>query len=184
MSTSVLVIQGAGPGAHDADRAIADELQRALGDGFRVAFPRMPGEPDPQVDVWQRAIAREARRGAADVVVAHSAGAAILADLLAQGRGPVDLPRARSAFLLAPPYIGQGGWELGGFHLDAQRADPPALGLALFLYFGEADTTVPVSHAALYGAIFPLAAFTRLAGCDHQFTGHVARLARDVEAAV
>jgi len=183
MTTNVLFIQGAGRGAHEEDRSIADELQRALGEGFRLQFPRMPGEDDPKLDTWKRAIALEAQHGRADIVVAHSAGAAMLADLLAEGRGDVDLPRVRAVFLLAPPYVGEEGWDFTGFNLDAQRDRPRELDLALSFYFGDDDETVPADHAALYRKVFPGAAFTRLSDCDHQFSEHVAHVARDVEAA-
>ena len=182
MTTNVLFIQGAGRGAHEEDRALADGLQRALGDDFRVLFPRMPGEDDPKPDTWKRAIALEAQHGKADIVVAHSAGGAMLADLLAEGRSDVDLPRVRAAFLLAPPYIGAEGWDFGGFHLDALRERPQELDLSLSFYFGDADDTVPADHAALYRKVFPHAAFKRLPECDHQFDGHVENMAREIEA--
>jgi len=184
MSTSVLFIQGAGPGAHAADQALADELQRVLGSDFRVLFPLMPDEDDPHPQAWKHVIAVEAQRSGAEVLVAHSAGAAMLADLLAQGRSERDLPDVQAVMLLAPPYVGDGGWNLGGFHLDARRGNPPALPLALSFFFGDADDTVPAAHASLYYRVFPQAAFQRLPDCGHQFEGHIADVATDLLAAL
>lgn len=184
MSTAVLVIQGAGPGAHAADQILADQLRRALGGGFRVLFPALPDEDDPHPQAWKHVIAVEAQRHGAEAIVAHSAGAAMLADLLAQGRAERDLPDVRLVMLLAPPYVGEAGWTLGGFHLDAWRDRPTSLPLALSFYFGDADEIVPASHAALYRQVFPQAAFLRLAHCGHQFDGHMAQVARELSAAL
>jgi fermentation-respiration switch protein FrsA (DUF1100 family) len=85
-------------------------------------------------------------------------------------------------FLLAPPFVGESGWKLDGFHLDRPVDAQAPGGLPLHLYFGSADQTVPPSHADLYAAAFPAATIHRLAGCDHQFGGFMARVARDVQA--
>jgi predicted alpha/beta hydrolase family esterase len=182
-AAAVLVVQGAGRGAHEEDRAIADELQRALGPGFRIVFPRLPGEDDPQPDEWKRAIATEAASSRAAIIVAHSAGAAVVADLLAEGRADLDLPGVRAAFLLAPPYMGRGGWALSGFHFDAHRQQPTTLSLATFFYFGDADEVVPADHAACFKQVFPGATFRHIGECGHQFAGRLSPVAQDIEAA-
>jgi len=175
----LLFIQGASAGAHEADRVLSDALSRALGPGFRVHFPHMPHEDAPDNDVWKRRISTTLRQSHASFLVAHSAGAALVADLLAQGP-PDELAALRGVVLLAPPYIGRGGWQLDGFHLD-RPADPTRLrGLPLQLYFGLDDTTVPPSHADRYAALFPGATIHRLPGCGHQFEGFMGQVARDV----
>lgn len=172
----VLFVQGASAGAHDADQVLADALAAALGVGLRLHFPRMPDEEAPDNDVWKQWISTELDRGTAIFLVAHSAGAAIVADMLAQGLA--DRATAmRGAFLLAPPFVGRGGWQLDGFHLDRPVATGP---LPMHLYFGLADQTVPPAHAELYATVFPDATIHRLAGCDHQFGGFMARVAKDV----
>ena len=113
MPISVLFIQGAGQDAHATGRAMADGLQRALGLPYKLTYPRMPGEYDPKPEAWKHTIALEAQACRADILVAHSMGAAIVADLLAGG-GDAVLPQVQTAFLLAPPYVGRAGWPLGG----------------------------------------------------------------------
>ena len=175
----LLFIQGASVGAHEADRVLSDALSRALGPGFRVHFPHMPHEDAPDNDVWKHRISTTLRQSHATFLVGHSAGAALVADLLAQGP-PDELVALHGVILLAPPYIGRGGRQLDGFHLDGV-ADPARLrGLPLRLYFGLADTTVPPSHADRYAALFPAATIHRLPGCGHQFEGFMAQVARDV----
>jgi predicted alpha/beta hydrolase family esterase len=178
----VLFVQGASAGAHDADRPLSDALGAALGPGFRVHFPRMPDEDAPDNDVWKRAISTALRRTASTFLVAHSAGAAIAADMLAQDELRAELTGLRGLFLLAPPFVGEGGWQLDGFHFD-RPVDPAALaGLSLHLYFGSADRTVPPSHADRYATLLPEAKIQRLPGCDHQFGGFMARIADDLRA--
>ena len=181
---AVLFVQGAGAGAHAADRVLADALARELGDRFQVVFPRVPDEADPDRAAWKRAIAADASQSNATIVVAHSAGAANVADLLAEGRFGTDLPRSRALFLLAPPFIGPGGWPYEGFHFDHPTSGASLGGVPLHFYFGAADQTVPPAHAALYENVFPDASFHRLAHCDHQFAGHLRRVANDIRSVV
>ena len=180
----VLVVQGAGENAHAVDQALADALGQALGAGFHVVFPRLPGEDDPDGEAWKQAIAAEVRRSGAAVVVAHSVGATNTADLLAEGRYGAELPRLRGLFLLAPPFAGPGGWNLPGFHFDHATSRQSLDGLAIHFYFGTADQTVPPTHAGLYEQAFPDAVFHRIAGADHQFNGQIGRVADDIRALV
>ena len=180
---AVLFVQGAGENAHAVDRLMADALAKELGDRFQVAFPRVPDEADPDRDAWKRAIAADVRRAGAAIVVAHSAGAANVADMLAEGRRG-ELPGVRGLFLLAPPFIGPGGWAFDGFHFDHATSRQALAGTPLHFYFGSADATVPPAHAALYQAVFPDASVHRLKDCGHQFGGHLRRVARDIRRVV
>ena len=175
----LLFIQGAGSGAHEADRVLSDALGQLLGPGFRVHFPRMPQEDAPDNDVWKRRISTSLQETRATSLVAHSAGAALVADMLAPGP-PDALAALRGVFLLAPPYVGRGGWQLDGFHLDGAIDRDRLRALPLQLYFGLDDTTVPTTHAQLYAARFPDATVHRLPGCGHSFEGCLGRVAQDV----
>jgi len=179
----LLFIQGAGAGAHEADRVLADALGQALGPEFRLHFPRMPDEGAPDNDVWKQAISTALRRTRATFLVAHSAGGAAAADLLAQGgHGAAELASLTAIVLLAPPFVGAGGWQLEGFHLDQPSAVDAWALPPLHLYFGLSDETVPPAHAELYGRLFKAAVIHRLPGCGHQFEGWTAQLARDLRA--
>ena len=178
----LLFIQGASAGAHEADRVLAEALGHALVPDFRVHFPRMPDEGAPDNDVWRHRISTELRRTRATFLVAHSAGAAIAADMLVRGDDNAGFARLRALVLLAPPFVGPGGWQLEGFHFDQPAPAEASLGLPLHLYFGLADRTVPPSHADLYARLFREAAIHRLPGCGHQFEGWMAHVARDLRA--
>jgi hypothetical protein len=43
---------------------------------------------------------------------------------------------------------------------------------------------VPPSHADLYRQVFPDAIFSSLPGCDHQFSGRLSTVARDLRALI
>ena len=85
----LVFIQGAGAGAHAADRGLADALGLAPGAGFRVHFPRMPDEGAPDNDVWRQAISTALRRTRATFLVAHSAGGVFTAARRARARAGV-----------------------------------------------------------------------------------------------
>jgi predicted alpha/beta hydrolase family esterase len=179
----LLFIQGAGDGAHEADQVLADTLGQALGPDFRIHFPHMPDEGAPDNDVWKQAISTALRHTRATFLVAHSAGGAVVADLLAQdGAAAAELAALRAIVLMAPPFVGAGGWHLEGFHLDSPSAADASTLPPLHLYFGLADATVPPSHAELYGRLFRAATIHRLPGCGHQFEGRMGQVARDLRA--
>ena len=106
----VVFVQGGGEDVHDSwDNRLVASLQQALGAGYTVRYPRMPREADPDPRRWKQAIARELA-GARDlpvILVGHSIGAAILLDFLT---GTAARGRVSAVFLVAPPFIGDGGW--------------------------------------------------------------------------
>jgi pimeloyl-ACP methyl ester carboxylesterase len=101
--------------------------------------------------------------------------------MLAQGGADAArLAPLSAVVLLAAPFVGAGGWQLDGFHLDAPlRTDAPPLP-PMHLFAGLADRIVPPSHLELYARRFPQAAIHRLPGCGHQFEGWMARVAREL----
>lgn len=177
MIRQVLFLHGAGAGAHAEDARLADNLREALGPGYRVRYPALPNEADPDVAVWGDVIAAElVDMGEGALLVGHSAGAAALAAFLAgRGAGP-DLA---GLFLISAPFCGDGGWEIEAF------ATPPDLGRRLpdapvFLYHGGADQVVPAAHLDLYARAIPQARVRRLDGRDHQLDEDMTEVARDV----
>jgi hypothetical protein len=49
MAKQVLFIQGAGEGAYDADKKLAESLQQALGSDYEVRCPLMPDEDNAPI---------------------------------------------------------------------------------------------------------------------------------------
>ena len=135
----VLFIQGGVAGAHDQwDNKLVASLSGALGKGWRVRYPRLPGEADPSYAGWapairaeilasREAIKRDTRlltgsplpRGDKPLVlVGHSLGGTILAAALAEEAPTVALA---AIVLVSAPFVGEGGWPEDGFALPADR---------------------------------------------------------------
>jgi len=179
----VVFVQGGGEDVHDTwDNRLVASLEQALGAGYTVRYPRMPKEADPDPRAWKTAIARELARtpgsvrDSAIILVAHSVGAAILLELLAEVG---SAGRISGVFLVAPPFIGDGGWPSGELRPTKQAAAAiQADVMPLYLYFGANDETVPASHARSFEAAFPRAHIRRLPGHDHQLNDDLSAVAR------
>jgi predicted alpha/beta hydrolase family esterase len=177
----VLFIQGAGTDTHDTwDDKLVDSLRRELGDGREVRYPRMPNEDDPTVATWSAAIRREvADLDDGAVVVGHSVGAAILIHVLAQ-QPPAG--RLAGVVLIAAPFVGDGGWPADEFELPSDLGAKLPHGLAVDVFHGLGDETVPPSHADLYARAIPQARLHLLSGRDHQLGNDLREVAELIRA--
>lgn len=168
MTKQVLFIQGAGEGAYAEDEVLAGSLQRALGAGYRVMYPHMPDEDDPQYGPWAAQLAAELAALDEDaIVVGHSVGGAVLLRHLSEAK--IDKPLA-GIFVVAAPYWGAEEYEA---HLPA--------GLPLFLYHGRDDEIIPFAHLAQFAEKFPQAVVREVAGCGHQFNNDLSAVADDIK---
>jgi predicted alpha/beta hydrolase family esterase len=178
MAKQVLLIQGAGEGAHNEDAKLAESLRKELGPEYEVRYPAMPDEDNPDDDAWGAVIAAElAAMGEHAIVVGHSAGAATLCMFLAAK----DVERSVAGiFLVSAPFFGEGGWQVEGFtmpnDLGGRLPDAP-----VFLYHGSDDETAPIAHLDLYARAIPRAVVRRLEGRDHQLDDDMTEVARDIE---
>jgi predicted alpha/beta hydrolase family esterase len=168
----VVFLQGAGAGAHDEDAELARSLQQHLGDGFRVEFPTMPREGDPDFARWRPAIA-DAVDGA-EMLVGHSLGGYFLLKHLAESPSPT----ARVVCLIAAPFPGgDADWVFDGFELPDEFAS--ALPDAVLLYASEDDEIVPFAHRDLYAAAIPQSICRTTTG-GHQLDGDLSLVAADI----
>jgi predicted alpha/beta hydrolase family esterase len=175
----VVFVQGGGKDVHDSwDSRLVASLQRSLGPGYSIRYPRMPGEADPHPTAWKRAIARElgTDRGAV-ILVAHSVGAAILLDHLADG---APKRRLSGVFLIATPFIGDGGWPSDELRPTKEAVAGLPDGVPCHLYQGGDDHIVPASHGRLFELVLPRATVRRLEGRDHQLNDDLSEVARDI----
>lgn len=179
MTRQVLFIQGGGEGAHDEwDNKLVDSLGKALGPGYAIRYPVLPNEADPSYAAWKAALEQElAELEQGAILVGHSIGATILINVLAEG-APTPIPAG--LFLVAAPFVGEGGWPAEGFepHSDLAARLPPKM--QVFLYHGRDDETAPVAHADLYAKALPRAHIRRLNGRDHQLNNDLSEVAKDI----
>jgi predicted alpha/beta hydrolase family esterase len=180
MTKHLLFVQGGGgENAHDAwDNKLVESLERELGSGYEIRYPRMPDENHPKFARWNLAIRKELGKlddGA--ILIGHSIGATILAHSLAEE--PPEHPPA-GIFLVSMPFIGKGGWPSEDIkpepHLGAKLpAQSP-----VYLYQGDADETVPAKHVELNAKAIPQAVLRKLSGRDHQLNNDMSEVAADI----
>jgi predicted alpha/beta hydrolase family esterase len=177
----ILFLQGGGEGAHEVDAELAAALRRALGRSYRVRFPAMPDEGDPDYARWKPRIADElAALPEGAFLAGHSVGASFLLKFLSEEH--VESRRG-AVFLLATPYWGGDGWRYEGYERVA-LGEAAAATLArwpVFLYHGRDDETVPFSHLALYAKALPHAIRRPLDGRGHQFDNDLSEVAADMK---
>ena len=175
----VLFIQGAGAGTYDEwDDKLVDSLERELGDGFEVRYPRMPDEDDPSEASWVPAI-REALAELGDgaVVIGHSVGGTLLVRALTE-HPPVA--RLAAIILVATPFVGDGGWPGDGFEFGPGLGDRLPPDVAVHVVHGLDDDTAPPAHADLYARAIAHAHVNRLPGRDHQLGNDLREVAATI----
>jgi predicted alpha/beta hydrolase family esterase len=180
MTKQILFIQGGGAGAHDQwDNNLVASLSRELGPGFEIGYPLMPNETDPGYAAWKAAIVKEIAKLEADaILVGHSLGATILVNVIAESE---PTRRFAGLFLIAAPFVGQGGWPSEDIApMDDIGARLPT-SLPIHLYHGRDDQTVPVAHVSLYAQAIPRAVIRRLKGRDHQLDNDLSEVAEDIQ---
>jgi len=175
----VLFVQGGGKDTHDSwDNKLVTSLEKELGAGYTIRYPRMPDEADPDPTAWKEAIGRELRKLSDGVIlVGHSIGAAILIDYLADG----NLERRHDGvFLIAPPFIGDGGWPSDDLRPTRELASLLPDEAPLYLYHGRDDETVPFSHVGMFAKALPHATIRRFESRNHQLNDKLPEVAHDI----
>ena len=138
----------------------------------------MPDEGDAHYCAWKAALLREfdsLEDGA--VLVGHSVGGTILLHTVAEQ--PLR-PRLGGIFLIATPFIGEGGWPSDEIRprTDLSRCLPS--GVPVFLYHGVEDEVVPIAHIDLYAKAIPYAVVRTCARSNHQLNNDMSQVARDI----
>ena len=181
MTEHVLFIQGAGRGAYDEDKRLAESLRRTLGPRFEVRYPAMPNEDDAPYEQWRQQIEQElADVGGPVVLVGHSVGASVLMKWLSERK---DKKALAGVFLVACPFWGGDGWRYEGYE---ELALPPGFAAGLppwtpvYLYHSRDDATVPFDHLALYAQALPQATVRAFDEGGHQLNDDLSAVARDI----
>ena len=179
MSRQILFVQGGREGTYDEwDSKLVASLEREVGEGFAVVYPRMPDEGDPRYAAWKSVLLNELEaldEGA--ILVGHSFGGAILIHVLAEVRPKRKLG---AIALIAAPFIGEGGWQVGEITPRADVADRLPADVPVFLYHGTADDDVSFEHLQLYAKAIPQATIRALERRDHQLNNDLSDVARDI----
>lgn len=179
MAKQVLFIHGGGGGAYAEDARLAANLAEQLGSDYKVHYPQMPREADPDYLVWKQLIAEQlAVMGDGAILVGHSIGASVAIKIFADQ----DLDRSVAGlFLIAAPFwYDHEFWRWDEVKLPAEVAAALPRTLPVFLYHGRADEVVPFTHLEMYAQALPQAIVRRLDGRDHQLNDDLAEVADDI----
>jgi len=182
MKKHVLFIHGAGEGAYDEDKKLADSLQKALGDDYNVVCPQMPNGDNPEYAAWKAHIDKTlSSLDNADRVIfaGHSLGASVLLKYLTEAEASIR-ESIVGIFLIAAPYWGAKDWEFEGFALREGFADKLPIETPIHLYHSRDDEWVPFSHLALYREKLPQASVREFDGRGHQFNDDLSQVAVDI----
>ena len=201
-AVEVILIQGAGAGAHEADALLAASLAEHLGDGFTVDFPLMPDEDEPDDDRWSAAIGAAIDTAAIDtaaidtaaidtaaidpaaspaVLVGHSAGGYLLLKHLA--KHPPTQSIAALCIIAAPFPGADPAWTFDDFELPDDLAERLPAGVPVLLYASEDDAIVPFAHLDHYARAIPGAIVRTVTG-GHQLGNDLRVVAEDIRAVV
>jgi predicted alpha/beta hydrolase family esterase len=178
MTKQVLFVQGGGDGTHDDwDNKLVESLSKELGPGYEIRYPVMPNEANPSYAAWKAVLEREIamlRPGA--IFVGHSVGGTILINVLAE----LAPKRAGAIFLIAAPFVGEGGWSSEDIEPRPDVAIRLPKGVPVFLYHGSEDEIAPFAHVGLYAETIPGAHVRCLHGRDHQLNNNLSEVANDI----
>ena len=139
----------------------------------------MPNEDDPSFATWKTALETEFAKLDDDaILVGHSIGGTILVNALAQAPSK---RRFRAIFLIAAPFVGEGGWPSDDMNPAPDLGARLPHGVPVYIYHGLADETAPPSHAKLYARAIPQAQVHRLPDRDHQLNNDLSEIAATIK---
>lgn len=179
---SVLLLHGAGAGAYEADKKLADSLRHALGSSYEVQYPALPNEEDAPYEEWAQRIEHALTEAQGPIaLVGHSVGASVLIKYLSENE--VQRPIA-GIFLVANPFWGGAGWRYDGWEQLALPDDAASRlpeNAPIFLYHCRDDETVPFDHLSLYAKALPQAIVRAVEAGGHQFDDDLSIVAADIK---
>jgi len=175
---TLFFVQGGGEGAYIADKHLVSFLRNGLGTRYKIIYPKMPKESDPDYDIFETKIKQEVEKLEGDFMLAgHSLGACFLLKYLSENKMDKNIV---GLFLASTPYWGEGGWQFEGFSVNYKLVAKVTEGVPLFFYHSTTDETVPFSHLSLYKKIFPQAGFREIIRPGHQMENDLSEMVNDI----
>lgn len=148
MMTHILVLQGAGEGAHEWDIPLIDALKHRLGNDYQIHYPKMPNEESPKYEAWADKI-EQVLQSIPDpvIVLGHSLGGSVFLKYRTERKTNRKFP---GIFLISSPFWGVQDWEDEKFQL-APGFENKLDGISqFFIYHSEEDPYVPFEHHKIY----------------------------------
>src|SRR5689334_8365702 len=181
MKRQVLFIHGGGDNgdeAYKADAKLAESLQQALGNEYKVSVRRLKEEKRPDFG-WPQQISDQIDKAGENLfLVAHSLGGSMTLKYLSEMQVSNKI---KAVYLLAPPHwTGSEDWKQG-LKLQHDFAEKLPTNIPIFLYQCMDDDVVPYSHYTWYVQKLPHATVHAMKTGGHQFINGVELLAKEIK---
>jgi predicted alpha/beta hydrolase family esterase len=176
MKHQLLFVQGGGKRVHDEwDSRLVESLRRELEHDYNIRYPQMPNEDTPSYSAWKTPLERGLRLlGDGAILVGHSVGGTILLKVLAE---QASARRYGGIFLIAVPFVGEGGWSADDLQFPSNLGERLPKGVPIHFFHGFDDRVAPIAHMDLYAHAIPQARIHRLHGRDHQLNNDLREVA-------
>jgi uncharacterized protein len=180
MKKQMLFIQGGGNGGYEADAKLKASLQKALGNGYEITYPRMQTDTAAPDFGWLKQIGKGIGKLGDDVIlVAHSLGASLLLKYLSENKVSKKIA---GIFLVATPFwSGKEDW-VQGLKLRDDFAKKLPKNSPIFFYHCRDDEEIPFDQLASYRQWLPGAIFREIESGGHQLGTHINLVAKDIKA--
>jgi predicted alpha/beta hydrolase family esterase len=182
MTKHLLFIHGAGEGAYEEDKILANNLQEELGPEYIIHYPMMHDESNAPYTVWKKQVEEEvAALKTPIILVGHSVGASHLAKIFTETKTST---RILGIFLLEAPFWGGEGWRYEGYkeiELDSDANARLPKEAKIFFYHTRDDEVVPFNHLGLYAELVPQATIREIKAGGHQLTSGLSLLVKDIK---
>lgn len=175
----ILFIQGAGTDAIKEEQIIADRLQQALGESFRIIHPPMPDADQPDYKTWKAAIAAHLNNLQGPVILlGHSLGGSILLKYFSQEGFPGNII---ATILFGIPFWDDQNRDVSDFAIGQDAAKSLSRLENLYFYHSLDDEVVPLSHYETYKKLISDAHWRLLSGIDHSYSGATDYITEDIK---
>lgn len=178
MNKQLLFIQGGGNNGYEADTALVNSLQNALGTWYEIHYQKIRSDETAPDFGWVQEIGRQISAMKDNfILVGHSFGSSMILKLLSE---QMVEKKIAGIFLLSTPFwSGEEDW-IKGLKLQEHFAERLPEDIPMFFYHCMDDEEVPFSHMAFYMEKLARATFRELPQGGHQFNNNLTVVAQDI----
>ncbi len=175
----ILFIQGGGDGGYEADSALVASLQKSLGKGYEIDYPKMQSDESESDFGWIEQIGEKISETKSDIIlIGHSLGASMILKYLSESSVNKKI---KGVFLVATPFWeGNEDWQLG-LKLQGDFADKLPDEVPICFYHCQDDEEIPFSHLEHYKQKLTQATFCEIKSGGHQLNNDLTLVAKDIK---